>query len=86
MNFKEFINLLKYKDLILFADSKNVYQSKIIDLLRSKGVNFRLLQRKQKKFFFSNFLFYLIFFFKQKIKKNCFCCATYICNILLFFE
>ncbi len=69
MNFKEFINLLKYKDLILFADSKNVYQSKIIDLLRSKGVNFRLLQRKQKKFFFSNFLFYLIFFLNRKSKK-----------------
>ena len=57
MKFREFINLLKYDGLMIFIDKENVYQSKIVELLKLKKTNFILLskknfQRSENHFFF----------------------------------
>ena len=75
MKFKDFLSLLEYNGLMIFVDSENVYQSKIVNLLKLKKTNFKLLSKKnfqqnKNNFFYSNIIiFYLIFFLNRKSKK-----------------
>ncbi len=75
MKFREFINLLKYDGLMIFIDKENVYQSKIVELLKLKKTNFILLSKKNFQrsennfFFFKTIIFFLIFFLNRKSKK-----------------
>lgn len=75
MKFKDFLSLLEYNGLMIFADSENVYQSKIVNLLKLKQTNFKLLSKKnfqqnKNNFFYSNIIiYYLIFFLNRKSKK-----------------
>lgn len=75
MKFKDFFSLLEYDGLMIFADSENVYQSKIVNLLKLKQTNFKLLskknfqQNKNNFFYLNTIIFYLIFSLNRKSKK-----------------
>ena len=77
MNYKKIINLIQYKGLLLFADSENVYQSKIINLLIINDINFKVIRKKnylsnnndKQIIFLKSFSYFLVFFLNRGSKK-----------------
>lgn len=90
MNFKIIINLIKYDGLLLFADTKNIYQSKIIELLVKADVKFRLIEKsnffliKDNQYLLHKFIYYLIFFLNRNAKKILFVAQPYYSIFYIF--
>jgi hypothetical protein len=72
MQFNKIISLIKYDELLLFIDSKNVHQEKIINLLKKNNNKYKVVAKNtvfinendNKFIFLQSFIYFLVFFFE----------------------
>jgi len=77
MQFNKIISLIKYDELLLFIDSKNVHQEKIINLLKKNNNKYKVVAKNtvfinendNKFIFLQSFIYFLVFFLNSRAKK-----------------
>jgi len=77
MQFNKIISLIKYDELLLFIDTKNIHQEKIINLLKKSNSKYKVVAKNSfiinendnKFIFLQPFIYFLVFFLNRRAKK-----------------